>query len=635
MAKKTPTDFYTGVRVHELAKSFIDRLYATGFIDVPDKRLTWYPNQYVYLKANDTSESKGAITRVNKAGDELILIRDKELKAFGVTPKNKEQVMALAGLLDDSISLCTLTGRAGTGKCSSLDSIVYTPTGPIRMGELKAGDIISTPDGTTAPVLSVHPQGLKNFYKVIFTDGSSTETCDEHLWLTQTSKERDCKKPGKVRELKEIISTLKYRNKRNHSIPMTQPVFFDKQELSIDSYLLGALIGDGTLTQSCIYFSNTDPKVISEVTKLVNNSNDEIKYCNNLTCDYRITGTHIRDNLKDLGLLKHYANTKFIPNVYKVNSIENRIALLQGLMDTDGTVSKNRLSYTSVSEQLIQDVKWIVQSLGGTSVITDRIPSYTYKGEKKLGQRAYTAHINLPNEIKPFRSEIKSGKYTGNSKYFPRRYIDHVESLGQKEGQCIYIDHPDHLYLTDEFIVTHNTLLTIATALQKIEEKKYDRIIITRPMSQVGKYELGALPGDINEKFGPYLENYVSNIQQLTGNNKRSAQDVIQMYKMEAMPMQLIRGASWVRAFIIADEVQVLDHHEMLTLGTRVGEGSKLVVMGDLNQRDEDIDRTDTGLHKIINSERMKKSPLTSHIELIKSERSELAALFADTFEEK
>lgn len=182
---------------------------------------------------------------------------------------------------------------------------------------------------------------------------------------------------------------------------------------------------------------------------------------------------------------------------------------------------------------------------------------------------------------------------------------------------------------------TGKTLLTIAAALQKMDDNKYSRIIITRPMSQVGNYDLGALPGDVDEKFGPYLENYISNIQQLGGKHSKStALDIIRMYKMEAMPLQLIRGASWTNTFIIADEVQVLDKHEMLTLGTRVGEGSKLIVMGDLNQRDEDIARTATGLYHIINSKKIKESALTSHIELIKSERSPLAELFTEAFED-
>ncbi len=179
---------------------------------------------------------------------------------------------------------------------------------------------------------------------------------------------------------------------------------------------------------------------------------------------------------------------------------------------------------------------------------------------------------------------------------------------------------------------TGKTMLTLAAALRKVEEKKYDRIILTKPMSQVGKYELGALPGEVQDKFGPYLDNYMNNIVQIMP-NKKSIPDLIDMYNIEFVPLQLIRGCSWTDSFIIADEVQVLDHHEMLTLGTRVGKNSKMVIMGDLGQRDEDIARNKTGLHKIINDEKMKKSHLTSHIELIKCERSELSQLFSSVFE--
>ncbi len=177
------------------------------------------------------------------------------------------------------------------------------------------------------------------------------------------------------------------------------------------------------------------------------------------------------------------------------------------------------------------------------------------------------------------------------------------------------------------------TLLALAAALQKIEEKKYSRIIITKPMSYVGNYDLGALPGEVTQKFGPYLENYMSNIQQLVG-SKQSIQDLINMYKIEAMPLQLIRGASWINSFVIGDELQVLGRHEILTLGTRIGEGSKLVMMGDFKQRDEDIKIPDTGLYQLINNPIIKSSPLTAHINLIKSERSQIASLVASALED-
>lgn len=176
------------------------------------------------------------------------------------------------------------------------------------------------------------------------------------------------------------------------------------------------------------------------------------------------------------------------------------------------------------------------------------------------------------------------------------------------------------------------TLLTLAAALHQFDKKKYDKIILTRPMSWVGKHGLGALPGDVDEKFGPYLENYMCNIEHML-NSRRSVSDLIAHYNMQFIPLQLIRGASWPNAFIIADEVQVLGYDEMVALGTRVGEGSKIVVMGDLGQRDEAIAREKTGLHKIINDNRMKESPIVSAIELLKCERSIVASLFADCFE--
>lgn len=204
---------------------------------------------------------------------------------------------------------------------------------------------------------------------------------------------------------------------------------------------------------------------------------------------------------------------------------------------------------------------------------------------------------------------------------------------------------------------TGKTLLTIAAAMQKVEEGVYNKIILTKPMSQVGKYDLGILPGNIEEKFTPFLINYASNVEQLIGGpdlhkeekrkgvNKRSTfeqqhmglqgamADFFATYNVEMVPLQLLRGASFNKAFIIADEIQVLNHKDMLTLGTRVADGSKIVLMGDLEQRDEKIAKTLTGLHKIINDEKMKQSGLVSYIELLKVERGPVAELFARVFE--
>lgn len=182
---------------------------------------------------------------------------------------------------------------------------------------------------------------------------------------------------------------------------------------------------------------------------------------------------------------------------------------------------------------------------------------------------------------------------------------------------------------------TGKTLLSLAAALNRVENKttSYEGIILTRPMSWVGRHGLGALPGDVDEKFGPYCENYMNNIAHLVGGKEKTVPDLIDQFNMKFIAPQLMRGASWPKKYIIADEVQVFDHDEMVTLGTRVGEGAKIVIMGDLGQRDEKIAQVDTGIYKFVNSSITKNSPLVASIELIKCERSEVSALFATVFE--
>lgn len=180
---------------------------------------------------------------------------------------------------------------------------------------------------------------------------------------------------------------------------------------------------------------------------------------------------------------------------------------------------------------------------------------------------------------------------------------------------------------------TGKTILTLAAALEQVQNNTYKKVIITRPMSEVGKYKLGALPGDVTEKFSPYLLNYLTNLEQFVG-HQNVVQDLLQQSKFEITPLQLIRGASFNHCLVIADEMQVCSHSEVLTLGTRIGEGSKVVIMGDLNQRDENIARHKTGLYKVMNDEKMRESNLVAGIELLKCERSETAKLFALVFEE-
>lgn len=177
------------------------------------------------------------------------------------------------------------------------------------------------------------------------------------------------------------------------------------------------------------------------------------------------------------------------------------------------------------------------------------------------------------------------------------------------------------------------TILAISAALYLIEEGKYDRIILTRNMSQVGKNGIGYLPGDVLDKTLPFNQGYLCNFERLYGDSMKS-QSTIEQLPVEFIPLQLIRGASWAKSIVILDEAQNTTHHEVLTFGTRIGEDSKAILLGDLQQRDVNLSKEATGIHKLINSPIMKESPISASIELLKCERGETAAMFAKVFEE-
>jgi PhoH-like ATPase len=175
------------------------------------------------------------------------------------------------------------------------------------------------------------------------------------------------------------------------------------------------------------------------------------------------------------------------------------------------------------------------------------------------------------------------------------------------------------------------TLLFLSMAISKIEQGLYDRIILVNNLTQVGR-PLGALPGDVLEKSLPFNQGYLCNIERILNGDKRKVQDLIDQSKIEFMPLQVVRGASWARSIVCLDEVQNASPHEVLTFGSRVDEGSKVVLLGDLQQRDVKVSKENTGLYRFVNSSLSKESDFVAHIELIKSERGKVSELFANVF---
>jgi PhoH-like ATPase len=166
------------------------------------------------------------------------------------------------------------------------------------------------------------------------------------------------------------------------------------------------------------------------------------------------------------------------------------------------------------------------------------------------------------------------------------------------------------------------TFLTLMAGLSGLNDKKYERIVITRSIQPVGK-EIGFLPGDINEKMDPWLAPIVDNFRQAF-NDLSYFEMMRKKGQFEVAPLSYIRGRTFANTFFIVDEAQNLTVHELKTIVTRIGEGSKIVLLGDLEQIDTPyIDTLSNGLTVFI--EKMKESHLSGHITLQKGERSELA----------
>lgn len=353
-------------------------------------------------------------------------------------------------------------GEPGTGKAQPLTSTIYTPSGPKNIGELEAGEFIIGQNGKPTKVEAVYDRGERPIYRVFFSDESFTDCCDEHLWAVQSQNLSRYSPNFTVMPLAEIRERIKRADGGyKYWIPQVEPVDFLRADLPIDPYLLGVLLGDGGLTNN-VTLSTADPEILDNILPLLP-PGVVIKYRSGYDyCLSRVASTGsnpLLEQIRKLGLGGTKSETKFIPKIYLYGSIQQRIALLAGLCDTDGSSEPGAtmVDYVTISKQLALDIRELVQSLGGTCKIREKKTSYTYKGIKKEGQLAYRCYLMIPNHLMPYRLKRKMEKMGHRTKYQVKRFIDKIEYIGLAPARCIKVSSPDHLYVTDNFIVTHNT----------------------------------------------------------------------------------------------------------------------------------------------------------------------------------
>lgn len=414
--------------------------------------------------------------------------------------------VAVADLNDKSKPMCSLlfAGSTGVGK-ACLDSElvpVYTKNGSVyvkRNGDLEVGDFVFNHQGKPVKVLAVFPQGVLDVYEVELVDGRILRTSAEHLW-TYKSRFGNGAKHWRVADTQTLMEKYewKYYNpgRTAHNIkfviPMNQAVQWPEMKYDVDPYVIGAFLGNGCLTERALSFSSNDEEIVAKIAGIIGASSyhrygegylwvfclpqpmiDPVtKRCRSL-----FSTRQFFESVSEL--VGKYSPERFIPEVYKHGSIEQRWALIQGLFDTDGHIGgmddgRYNVSYHSGSERLIKDIQWVLYSLGISSTISDY---GTRKDRPESRSHEYCLHVAVGNADKgkffsltrkreiAQRAKASDAGKTRVKKFGEVIGIRNIRKLPEKASMtCILVDDPDHLYQAGPFIVTHNTAVTKALA---------------------------------------------------------------------------------------------------------------------------------------------------------------------------
>jgi phosphate starvation-inducible PhoH-like protein len=362
------------------------------------------------------------------------------------------------------------------GRAQPHFSRVLTPSGFRPIGSLAVGDLVIGSDGRPTPVLGVYPQGRKQVFRISAQDGASTLCCAEHLWAVTTPADRRRGKPARVLETREMIGRLRQAHQHRFELSLiSQPVEFEQHDVPMEPYALGLLLGDGCLTTTTTpMFATTDPELAFALEFGLRDIELKPKGVNYVLRHTRGgrggvgVANPVTAMLRELGLAGTRSATKFVPQSYLYNSPDVRLAVLQGLLDTDGGPVAQlgrtcRIQYTTTSPRLRDDVIFLARSLGGvaywrTRASDDMPPGRAGGREVHHRSDAYVLDIRLPKGIAPFRLTRKLALYLVYGGGRPKRFIDSIEPAGEEETLCIQVAAANSLYVTDDFLVTHNSL---------------------------------------------------------------------------------------------------------------------------------------------------------------------------------
>lgn len=369
----------------------------------------------------------------------------------------------------------------GLGKAVDDQTVIPTPDGPRKVKDIRVGDQLYDRKGQPTNVLATYKHKNKKAYQVTLKDGRSFICCDEHLvpYYSHSNAKKIMNKP-----LKDMLSDYKQtrhiengqpQTKYKYRIPQNEAIEMPQKTHVIPPYAMGALIGDGLFKETSLAMSSNEQDVVHNVARLLGIPTEQVTK-NSYNYTWRLAnhdGADIaREELRRLGLKGKGTREKFIPDEYLTDSIQNRMELLKGLMDTDGSTNishkgARHYSYSTINNVLAEQIRQLCLSLGfGVNV-----NKYAYDGKlNDISIRIFTPEIIVSS--KKHLDIVNTGTHKSiHDKMTP---IVDITEVPSRDMTCFTVDNDERLFLINDYIVTHNTLATLATLDHLVKEDKID-----------------------------------------------------------------------------------------------------------------------------------------------------------------
>ena len=398
-----------------------------------------------------------------------------------------------------------LVGSRGLGKAIRPDEKIRVKNGWKTIRDIKVGDKVYSSSGDLCNV--VYKTELQKdlvMYRISLRDGRTIDCCEDHMWkVWDKNKNRNSKNPiWSELKTKDLIDDYFYVRKDSKSkipkmckeykyaLPVNDALLDEEEStLPLHPYIVGVLLGDGTLTQNTIIISSRDKELLDRFQSLLPHgyilkARNDIDYAIIRSDKTVLSFHHICREAKIWG---HNAHTKFIPDLYKFGSYDQKLELIKGLMDTDGWADKITIEYYTVSEKLCDDFIDVIRSLGFSC---NKKIKASFIGNKQYADcyrvRIYTNKQIFSLDRKLSYLNHKKSK-AGESKY-EKIFITKIEQIENGEGYCIQVDSPDRTYITKDYIVTHNTFLLSLYCLLRAALIPNRKIVVVGSAFRQSKY---------------------------------------------------------------------------------------------------------------------------------------------------